>query len=77
MSEKQMEKNLQYGDCFNFFGLVFGSLVEALEVKEVDKKDNSKYYSNSRRHTLIARECKGRERGALISLSFLLRNFRT
>jgi len=42
MSKKQMEKNLSYGDCLNFFGLVFGSLVEALEVKEVDKKDNSK-----------------------------------
>jgi len=42
MSKKQMEKNLSYGDCFNFFGLVFGSLVEILEVKEVDKKENSK-----------------------------------
>jgi hypothetical protein len=37
MSEKQMEKNLQYGDCFNFFGLVFGSLVEG-ELKNIDKE---------------------------------------
>jgi len=33
-----MEKNLQHGDCFNFFGLVFGNLVEAIEVKSIDKK---------------------------------------
>jgi hypothetical protein len=38
MSEKQMEKNLQYGDCFNFFGLMLGSLVEAIEVKSIDKE---------------------------------------
>jgi hypothetical protein len=38
MSEKQMEKNLQYGDCFNFFGLVFGSLVEGNELKNIDKE---------------------------------------
>jgi hypothetical protein len=37
MSEKQMEKNLSYGDCFNFFGLVFGCLVED-ELKNIDKE---------------------------------------
>ena len=34
MSEKQMEKNLSYGDCFNFFGNFFSTL---LGVKEVEK----------------------------------------
>jgi len=32
-----MEKNLQYGDCFNFFGSLFGILVGDDEVK-VDKE---------------------------------------
>ncbi len=32
-----MEKNLSYGDCFNFFGLVFGYLVED-ELKNIDKE---------------------------------------
>jgi len=43
MSEKQMEKNLSYGDCFNFFGALLGDLlgVDELE-KELDenKKNN-------------------------------------
>jgi len=38
MSKKQMEKNLEYGDCFNFFGTLLGSLVGDLEVKKVDKE---------------------------------------
>jgi hypothetical protein len=39
MSEKQMEKNLSYGDCFNFFGLVFNSLLGVDELKkELDEK---------------------------------------
>jgi hypothetical protein len=38
MSEKQMEKNLSYGDCFNFLGSLLGSLVGDLEVKKVDKE---------------------------------------
>jgi hypothetical protein len=37
MSEKQMEKNLSYGDCFNFFGSMFNILVGDDEVK-VDKE---------------------------------------
>jgi len=37
-----MEKNLSYGDCFNFIGSLFSSLVGDVEVKEVDKKENSK-----------------------------------
>ena len=32
-----MEKNLSYGDCFNFFGSLFGILVGDDEVK-VDKE---------------------------------------
>jgi len=32
-----MEKNLSYGDCFNFFGLVLGSLVGDVEIK-IDKE---------------------------------------
>jgi hypothetical protein len=43
MSKKQMEKNLSYGDCFNFFGALLGDLlgVDQLE-KELDenKKNN-------------------------------------
>ena len=38
MSEKQMEKNLSYGDCFNFLGSLFGTLVGDDEVKKVDKE---------------------------------------
>ena len=38
MSEKQMEKNLEYGDCFNFLGAMFVSLVEDIGIKIVDKK---------------------------------------
>lgn len=33
-----MEKNLSYGDCFNFFGSLFDILVGDNEVKEFDKK---------------------------------------
>ena len=42
MSKKEMEKNLSYGDCFNFLGSLFSNLVGDFEVKEVDKKENSK-----------------------------------
>ena len=38
MSEKQMEKNLSYGDCFNFLGSLLGTLVGDIEVKKVDKE---------------------------------------
>ena len=37
-----MEKELSYGDCFNFFGSLFSDLLGDVEVKEVDKKENSK-----------------------------------
>ena len=42
MSEKQMEKNLSYGDCFNFLGSLFNNLVGDSEIKELDenKKNN-------------------------------------
>jgi hypothetical protein len=33
----EMENNLSYGDTFNFFGLVFGCLVEG-ELKNIDKE---------------------------------------
>jgi len=33
-----MEKNLSYGDCFNFFGSLFNDLVGDGEVKKVDKE---------------------------------------
>ena len=38
MSEKQMEKNLSYGDCFNFLGSLLGVLVGDGEVKKIDKE---------------------------------------
>ena len=38
MSEKQMEKNLEYGDCFNFLGAMFVDLVDDLRIKIGDKK---------------------------------------
>jgi hypothetical protein len=41
MSKKQMEKELSYGDCFNFIGSLFSNLVGDV-VKEIDKKENSK-----------------------------------
>ena len=33
-----MEKNLSYGDCFNFLGSLLGSLVGDSEVKKFDKE---------------------------------------
>jgi len=39
MSEKQMEKNLSYGDCFNFFGALFNNL---LGMDEIEKKLDEK-----------------------------------
>ena len=33
-----MEKNLSYGDCFNFVGSLLGTLVGDNEVKKVDKE---------------------------------------
>jgi hypothetical protein len=37
MSKKQMEKELSYGDCFNFIGSLFSSLVGDVEIK-IDKE---------------------------------------
>ena len=37
-----MEKELSYGDCFNFIGSLFSNLVGDVEIKEVDKKENLK-----------------------------------
>ena len=42
MSKKQMEKELSYGDCFNFLGTLFSDLVGDVEIKKVDKKEKSK-----------------------------------
>lgn len=40
MSKKQMEKELSYGDCFNFFGALFGDLLGVGELKkELDEKE--------------------------------------
>lgn len=33
-----MEKNLSYGDCFNFFGSLLGTFLGNTEVKELDEK---------------------------------------
>jgi len=35
MSEKQFEENLNYGDCFNFFGALFSSI---LGMEKIEKK---------------------------------------
>jgi hypothetical protein len=40
MSKKEMEKNLEYGDCFNFFGALSSVFMEAIGTiteKIVDK----------------------------------------
>ena len=45
MSKKQMEKELNYGDCNNIlcvFGNIFKEVVGVRVNKEVDKKENSK-----------------------------------
>lgn len=45
MSKKQMEKELNYGDCNNLFcfcGNIFKEVVGVAVNKEVDKKENSK-----------------------------------
>ena len=35
-----MEKNLSYGDCFNFFWSLFGNLLGVEEIKkELDEKE--------------------------------------
>jgi sterol desaturase/sphingolipid hydroxylase (fatty acid hydroxylase superfamily) len=42
MSKKQFEENLNYGDCFNFFGSLFSSLLGAEELeKKLDKKEKN------------------------------------
>lgn len=41
MSEKEIEKNLEHGDCFNFFGTLSSVLMEVVgdvTKKIVDKK---------------------------------------
>jgi hypothetical protein len=38
MSKKQMEKNLEYGDCFNFFGTLFSCFTEACGLEKVVEK---------------------------------------
>lgn len=43
MSKKEMEKNLSYGDCFNFFGALLGDLlgIDQLEKKLDEKEKNN------------------------------------
>ena len=41
MSKKQMEKELNYGDCNNLFCFCSSILKEVMGIK-VDKKENSK-----------------------------------
>ena len=43
MSKKEMEKNLSYGDCFNFFGTLFSTL---LGIDDVEKKLDEKTKNN-------------------------------
>lgn len=47
MSEKEMEKNLEYGDCFNFLGILSSLLVETVgTVKEKIEKNIDKVLKN-------------------------------
>jgi len=43
MSKKEMEKNLSYGDCFNFFGSLLGDL---LGIDDLEKKLDGKEKNN-------------------------------
>jgi len=72
MSEKQMEKNLSYGDCFNFIGSLFSNLLGDGEVK-VDKEIKKDYYKSSRRHTLGCERVQRKRARRRISFPFLLR----
>ena len=39
MSKKEMEKNLEYGDCFNIIGTFFGDILAVLGIeKKLDEK---------------------------------------
>ena len=43
MSKKEMEKNLEYGDCFNFFGTLSSLLVEVVgNVEKIIDKTKKK-----------------------------------
>ena len=43
MSEQEMEKSLEYGDCFNFFGTLSSLFMEIVgDVKEKIVDKNSK-----------------------------------
>jgi hypothetical protein len=42
MSKKEMEKNLSYGDCFNFFGALFGDLLGINSDLEKEETKNKK-----------------------------------
>jgi hypothetical protein len=37
-----MEKNLEYGDCFNFFGTLFSCFTEACGLEKVVEKNLTK-----------------------------------
>ena len=42
MSKKEMEKNLSYGDCFNFFGTLLNDLLGIDKLEEsLDKEKKS------------------------------------
>ena len=42
MSKKEMEKNLEYGDCFNFFGSLLGSILAVVGIEEEKLDKNNK-----------------------------------
>lgn len=42
MSKKEMEKNLEYGDCFNFLGSLFGDILAVVGIeKNIDKEEKN------------------------------------
>jgi hypothetical protein len=42
MSKKEMEKNLEYGDCFNFIGSIFSDILAVVGIeKKLDEKNKN------------------------------------
>lgn len=42
MSKKEMEKNLEYGDCFNFFGDLFSNILAFVGIeKKLDEEEKN------------------------------------
>ena len=40
MSKKEMEKNLEYGDCFNFIGSFIGNILAIVGIEKKLDEDN-------------------------------------